>query len=581
MMQPSVSLDLGPIGIAQATLRAAVPDYAEDLMLVPTDAASAIYGDFASPLAFSLARAYKKSPQIIAEEISSRINTNSSIVQATAVNGYINLSLAPQIWQEALRTILAEQSQYGKQNIGQGAWVNVEYVSANPTGPLHAAHARGAILGDVIANLLEAIGYRVVREYFINDAGQQIRVLVNSILYRCQALSLQKEVVIPEGMYPGLYVQDIAQALMQHYPDWKQRSYDDIARFSVDFMMKDIRQDLDSLGIHHDIFVSEQHLHDEQSVDAVIELLRQKDLVYRGTLPPPQGQENNDWIAEEMLLFRSSRFGDEQDRPLQRPDGLWTYFAGDIAYHMHKHQREYSHMINVWGADHASHVQRMKAAFSALTQKDLEIVVYQMVHFFHQGQLLRMSKRSGNFLALRDVLNLLHKDALRFMMLTKKADTHLDLDVEKIKQQNRENPVFYVQYAYARCCSVMRAAVELFSEQELSSIAEANLELLPQYSLIKILSDWPRQLREAALLREPHRIPIYLHKIAQEFHSLWQKGAHDIQMRFLQKEDLERSRGFMALVQATAYVLAAGLKVLGVSAPSELVDNISSEDAAP
>ncbi len=538
---------------------------------VPSDRPD--HGDYASPVAFSLAKTWRKSPMAIADELSQQLQSHPLIAGATGVGGYVNITLKPSVWKEVLQDILMAGETYGHQTWGQNATINVEYVSANPTGPLHAAHARGAVFGDVVANLLQAVGYRVVREYYINDAGQQVIRLAETVVCHCQALEQNQEAIIPDGLYPGAYGQEIAKDFLAvSGPNWKNQSLWEIAQFAVRKMMEDIQGVLHDLGIFHTVFTSEKALQMAGCLDKMKDLLVEKDLVYSGFLPQPIGREDPDWVPESLMLFRSTRFGDDQDRVLQRSDGAWTYFANDIAYHHDKVRRNVDHMIDVWGADHASHVQRMTGAIQAITGQNLEVLVFQMVHFLHNGVALKMSKRAGNFVLLRDVLSMIDRDVLRFMILTKKADTHLELDIAKMQEQSKENPVFYVQYAHARCCSVLRAAREYFSSDELAPSALANVDFSHwmDWSLVKLLADWPRQVSEAARHREPHRIPNYLHKVAHAFHGLWQKGNQDSDMKLVQPQNLPATRAAMALVQATAMVMASGLHILGIEPKQEL-----------
>lgn len=530
------------------------------------------HGDFSSAVAFSLAKIWKKSPMAIAQQLCADLSKYDFIEGAEALAGYVNIRVQKSLWEEELRYILRAGTTYGHQQWGQGAGVNVEYVSANPTGPLHAAHARGAVFGDVVANLLHAVGYKVTREYYINDAGQQVLRLAETVLCHCKALERGETAVIPEGLYPGAYGQDIGRAFLEAYPDtWQDQSLETIATFGVREMMGDIQEVLQNLGVFHTVFTSEKALQRAGLLEKMEDLLRKKDLVYFGLLPQPVGREDPHWVPTPLKLFRSSAFGDDQDRVLQRKEGDWTYFANDIAYHWDKARRKTEVMIDVWGADHASHVQRMHGAVEAVSGKNLEVLLFQMVHFLHNGVALKMSKRSGNFVLLREVLEMIDPDVLRFMILTKKADTHLELDILKMQEQSNANPVFYVQYAHARCCSVLRAAKKELSEQACTpeALAEVPFDPTMDWTLVKLLADWPRQVSEAALHREPHRLPNYLHRVAHALHGLWQRGNQDPSMKLI-SDDGDKTRSSMALIQATALVMASGLRLLGIAPKEEL-----------
>ncbi len=529
-------------------------------------------GDLSTSFAFTLAKKERCSPHLMAQDLATKLQGHPDVQplveKVVAQGGYVNVFLRPLVWQEILLEILRQQHNYGHQTRMRCEKVNVEYVSANPTGPLHAAHARVALMGDVIANLLKALGYEVVREFYMNDAGVQIDTLIQSISCHIKALSEGKQAIIPAGCYPGTYLEDLAREFLAQGQDLTN-----LKALTLSAMMEDIQRDMESLGIFHDVFTSERALHQAGQLESMLQRLQEKELAMIGVLPPPQGQEDNHWKPEPLLLFRSSLFGDEQDRPLQRADGSWTYFAGDLAYHWDKIKRGYGILIDVWGADHASHVERMQYALKALTGKDLEVVICQMVHFSDQGVPLKMSKRAGTFLTLRDVLALIGVDALRFMLLTKKAESHLNLDIERMKEQTKDNPVFYVNYAYARCCSVLRAASSYFSPKELTPLAlreQANLSLLDDFSLVKILSEWPHQLQQAAVLREPHRIPTFLMRLAHGFHAVWQKGNAEGSMRFLQSDNLAQTYANLALLQAVAFVLESGFNLLGVTLKKEM-----------
>jgi arginyl-tRNA synthetase len=512
-------------------------------------------------------------PQNIAQKLASACSQIDGIDQVAAVGGYVNIWLAPRHWHDVLRSVLTCPLKTDGKGAESGSKVLVEFVSANPTGPLHTGHVRGAILGDTIARLLQAVGHQVTREYFINDAGNQMEILARTVRLHCQALESGTTPDIPQGYYPGAYVQDIARAFMQsHKSDWQNADSKTLRAFAMRFMMREIQQDLDRIGVTFDVLTSEQAMIGAGWDQKATQILRDQGFVHKGILEKPLGHETSDWQPEELVLFRSTAFGDDQDRALYRADGSPTYFCADVGYHSAKLARGYKNLINIWGADHASHVQRMKSAVKALSGQELEVQVCQMVHFYSHGQLLKNSKRAGTFVTLADLLDQIDPDVLRFMMITKKADTHLDLDMQVMQDQSKDNPVFYIQYAHARCCSVLRENARLFGENALlpQALAHADLGLLEELDLIRILADWPRQLQEAAQAREPHRIAAYLHQVAHQFHALWNKGNAQSHLRFVHPDNQALSMAASALVQATALTLAAGLGVLGIKAKSEL-----------
>jgi arginyl-tRNA synthetase len=555
-----------------ALIRDALPEDVKDIDISLMPAGRPEWGDLSCAVALGLARHLRQSPQAIAQDVCNRLSGHEDIVCAHAVGGYINITLGNHMWHDVLRAILNQGTQYGHHDFGKGKSVNVEYVSANPTGPLHAAHARGAILGDALANLLASVGYDVVREYYINDAGQQIAVLGRTVLCHCQAIADCTTAIIPEGLYPGTYARDIAVSLMDQYPDYTALSFDFVCGFAVRILLSQIQDDLESVHLYHDLLTSERALQRTGIMDRMLAALRDKDLVYKGTLPPPKNAKGKPWQPEPLLLFKASNFGNEDDCALQNHQGQWTYFAGDLAYHWDKVQRGYNTIIDVWGADHASHVKRMQVALQALAGKSVDVAVVQMVHFSQEGKPLKMSKRAGTFVTLRDVLDMIDPDVLRFMMLTKKADTHLKLDIQEMKEQGKSNPIFYIQYAYARCCSVLRHAADCFGQEHVTADAlkTSSFERLQDLSLAKVLADWPRQVQEAACSREPHRLTTYLYTVAQIFHGLWQKGNQDAGHRFIQSHDKHHSLALVALAQCAAFVIGSGLSILGIRPRKEL-----------
>lgn len=545
-------------------------------------------GDLCTNSAFLLAPLLRTKPQIISEKICGMLLEHPYVKEAWAVQGFSNLRLTPAFWQESVRQILTAGKKYGHSSQHHGQAINVEFVSANPTGPLHGGHGRICVVGDTIANLLEAVGYTVTREYYINDAGQQIRILAQSVYWHYEALLLQKEVSIPEGFYPGSYIIPIAQELVAeegdkwlHTPQTQWEKY--FSSYAIKNLLRSIKEDLKLLGVNHTVFTSEADLQKNGVVIEAIDILTAAGLTYMGH--PPQKyhttQEETSMKgdlkdAPPCLLFASTKFGDDQDRVLRKSNGEWTYFAGDVAYHLDKFRRGFTKQINIWGADHGSHVLRTKSAVDTVTEKkaNLEVILCQIVHFFHNNQPIKMSKRDGTFLTLREILQGIDVDAFRFFMITKKSDTHMEINLEVLKEKSKENPVFYVHYAHARCCSVLKAAEEMFSSEELSmeGLCDAPLDQFGQeeYEVLCIAIDFPRQVYHAAMAREPHRLATFLQRLAYAFHSLWQKGKGSNTLRFLQADQRPLSHGRMALLRCIASILASGLHILGISPKEEM-----------
>jgi arginyl-tRNA synthetase len=480
--------------------------------------------------------------------------------------------------------VLEQGAAYGQSAIGKGEAVNIEYVSANPTGPMHVGHTRGAVFGDALANLLEFAGYAVTREYYINDAGAQVDALARSAYLRYREALGEDIGQIPEGLYPGDYLKPVGRALADQHgkdllamPEAKRLAI--VRAAALQSMLALIEDDLAALGIHHDVFFSERSL-SEGARDEIAETmadLEAKGLIYQGRLPPPKGKLDEDWEDREQLLFRSTEFGDDQDRPLIKADGSYTYFAGDLAYHRDKFKRGFRTMIDVWGADHSGHIKRMKAALAALTEKqaELDIKICQLVRLFRAGEPVKMSKRAGTFVTLREVVDEVGAGPVRFMMLYRKNDAPLDFDFAKVTEQSRDNPVFYVQYAHARASSVLRNVSEAFPDLDLEegALARSDLRRLTdeaEIALIRRLAQFPRLVEAAAAAHEPHRIGFYLHDLAGDFHGLWNRGKDLPQLRFIYESDRELTRARVALVAATKRVLASGLGILGVQAMHEL-----------
>ena len=542
----------------------------------PRDAA---HGDIATNAAMVLAKAAARKPRDIAEQLLARLKGNSDVVDgAVAGPGFINLKLTDAFWRERLRDCLKAGATYGDSNLGKGEAVNVEYVSANPTGPLHVAHARGAVVGDALANLLHKAGFAVTKEYYINDAGAQVDKLGQSTYLRYQeALGLPIG-AIPDGLYPGEYLKDIGARIAERdgrkwleQPEsaWLPAMRD----FAIELQMADIKHDLDTLGVRMDRFSSERALVESGAVDRAFEALTKQGLIYQGRLEPPKGKTPDDWEDREQTLFRATQFGDEVDRPLKKSDGSWTYFANDIAYHYDKHLRGFNDMIDVWGADHGGYVKRMKAAVSAITagKGALDVKLCQLVRVLKNGELVRMSKRAGTFVTLSDLLEEVGPDVVRFTMLTRKNDAAFDFDLVKATEQSRDNPVWYVQYAYARTLSVVRQATAAYiSFQRYESAPLERLTDAGELALIRLIAQWPRQVEAAAAAHEPHRIAFYLYDLAAAFHSHWTRGREETGLRFVIEGDEGLTQARLALVKAINFVIESGLKVFGVKPVEEM-----------
>jgi len=555
----------------------------EGVTLEPPKDAS--HGDLATNAAMVLAKPANLAPRALAERIIPLVASDPNIARAEIAGpGFINLTLKTSFWPRVLRMVLEQGDAYGRSAIGRGRVVNVEYVSANPTGPMHVGHCRGAVFGDALASLLASAGYDVTREYYVNDAGAQVDALARSAYLRYREALGEDIGAIPEGLYPGDYLKPVGEALAaQHGKELlalPEAEWLPIVRqAALTAMLAMIEGDLAELGIRHDVFFSERSLTEgpRDEVAETIADLKAKDLIYTGSLPPPKGKVDEDWEDREQLLFRSTAFGDDMDRPLVKSDGSYTYFASDIAYHRDKFRRGFNTMIDVWGADHSGHVRRMKAALAALTggEADLDIKLCQLVRLFRGGEPVKMSKRAGTFVTLRDVVEEVGSGPVRFMMIYRKNDAPLDFDFVKVTEQSRDNPVFYVQYAHARACSVLRNVRDVFPDLDLggSALARSDLDRLAdeaELALIRKIAQFPRLVEGAAEAHEPHRIGFYLYDLAAEFHGLWNRGKDSPQLRFIYETDRELTRARLALVAATRQVLASGLGILGVSAMQEM-----------
>ena len=540
-------------------------------------------GDITTNAAMVLAKPAGLKPRDLAEKLAGRLEAVESVVETEIAGpGFINIRLDHAFWQDRLKEILSAGPAYGDSELGKGESVNVEYVSANPTGPLHVAHARGAVVGDALASLLEKAGFEVTREYYVNDAGAQVDALSRSAYLRYREALGETIDEIPEGLYPGDYLKPVGEALAKRDSDkWLDANEDawlsEVRDFAVATIMEGVRDDLAALGIEFGTFTSENSLVQKGAVDGVFKDLEEKGLVYTGVLEPPKGKEPDDWEPRPQTLFKATDFGDEVDRPLKKSDGSWTYFATDMAYHLDKFQRGFKTMIDVWGADHGGYVKRMKAAVEAVTggQGDLDVKICQMVRLSKGGEPVRMSKRAGAFVTLRDLIGEVGRDVVRFMMLTRKNDSQMEFDLEKALEQSRDNPVFYVHYAHARCRSVMRNAAEEYGDDKITphQLSGADLGLLSDPSelgVIRVMAAWPRMVESAAEAHEPHRIAYYLNDLATQFHVLWNKGNDDAKLRFIVADNEPITMARLALVQGVATVIASGLQVFGVAPVEEL-----------
>jgi arginyl-tRNA synthetase len=546
----------------------------------------AAHGDMATNAAMVLAKDAGKKPRELAEKIAEKLRADDLVDKVDVAGpGFINLTLKPGAWLDALRAAVRLGDRYGASTIGGDAPVNVEYVSANPTGPMHIGHCRGAVFGDALANLLDFTGYKVTAEYYINDAGAQVDVLARSAFLRYREALGEDIGAIPEGLYPGDYLKPVGAALAAEYGDTLRTQPEAqwlpvVRAKAIDMMMTAVRADLAALNVTHDVFYSERSLV-AGGVDRVaetIDWLRQRGLVYQGRLRPPKGAPVEDWEDREQTLFRSTQFGDDVDRPLMKSDGSYTYFASDIAYHADKIGRSFRTLIDVWGADHGGYIKRMLAAVKALSggKTELDVKLIQLVKLLRAGEPVKMSKRAGEFVTLREVVDEVGRDAVRFMMLYRKNDAVLDFDLAKVIEQSRDNPVIYVQYGHARGQSVFRNAKAAFADlpDDMASLAgTAELSRLSdpaELALMRRIALYPRVIESASLAHEPHRIAFYLFDLASEFHALWTLGNSAPYLRFIIQNDRQTTVARLVLVQGVVTVLASGLKLLGVEAPNEM-----------
>ncbi|MFT4792616.1 MAG: arginyl-tRNA synthetase [Paracoccaceae bacterium] len=556
----------------------ALPDGLDLTNITVEPTREAAHGDMATNAAMVLAKAAKKKPREIAEALAPLLSADPRVTEVEIAGpGFINIRLQPSVWAGAARAALVAGTDYGRSTMGAGRRVNVEYVSANPTGPLHVGHARGAVFGDALAGLLDFAGWDVTREYYINDGGAQVDVLARSAYERYREVhGLEPE--IAEGLYPGDYLIPVGQALKDQFGDTLLNKPEEdwlaeVRVIATEMMMDMIRADLAGLRVTMDHFFSEKALYGTGLIEKALKSLEDRGLIYVGTLPPPKGKLPEDWEARPQTLFKSTEFGDDVDRPIKKSDGSWTYFAPDIAYHYDKVQRGYDLLIDVFGADHGGYVKRMKAAVSALSDRKvpLEIKLCQLVKLYKNGEPFKMSKRAGTFVTLRDVVDEVGPDVARFTMLMRKNDAPLDFDFAKALEQSKDNPVFYVQYAHARAKSVLRTGVA--AGADLSALAAADLSSLThpaQIELMRKLAEWPRMVESAALHQEPHRIAFYLHELASDFHAHWNRGKDEPALRYVQEGDPTGNMDRLAMVEAVAVVISAGLGILGVTPLHEM-----------
>jgi arginyl-tRNA synthetase len=562
--------------VAEGTLPEGL-DFGNVTVEPPRDAG---HGDIATNAAMVLAKPAGQKPREIAEALAGRLGADPRVSGAEVAGpGFLNLRLAPVVWQGLVARVIRDGKSYGRSDLGQGAKVNVEFVSANPTGPMHVGHVRGAVFGDALAALLDFAGHAVTREYYINDGGAQVDVLARSAYERYrEANGLDPE--IREGLYPGDYLIPVGEALKQKYgasliDKGEQVWLAELREFATEAMMEMIRADLALLGVHMDVYSSEKALYGTGKIEAAIDRLHDMGLIYDGVLEPPKGKLPEDWEPREQTLFRSTAHGDDVDRPVKKSDGAWTYFAPDIAYHYDKVERGFDQLIDVLGADHGGYVKRLKAVVAALSdgRVPLDVKLIQLVKLYKNGEPFKMSKRAGTFVTLRDVVEQAGADVTRFMMLTRKNDAPLDFDFAKVLEQSKDNPVFYVQYAHARVCSVIRKATEAGIACDDATLAAADLSRLDhpaEMELARRIAEWPRLVEIAARGHEPHRVAFYLYDLAADLHTHWNRGNDDTNLRFVQEGEVETSQAKIALARAVAVVISAGLGILGVTPAEEM-----------
>lgn len=566
-------------------LAAQFPDLAPELLarVVVEPPRDPAHGDLSTNAAMVVAKPMGRNPREVAAAMAAHFAADPDVTSVDVAGpGFINFRLADAVWHRVLRSVAVAGEDFGRADIGRGERVNVEYVSANPTGPMHVGHTRGAVFGDALASLMAWSGYDVTREYYINDAGGQITILAQSTLLRYRE-ALGETVEIPPGLYPGDYLVPVGQALKAEFGtsllDKPEAEVLPLVKERVlAAMMELIKADLAKLNIHHDVFFSERTLHGQGGdIDTTLDWLRREGMVYQGRLEPPKGKTPEDWEDREQTLFRATDYGDDTDRALIKSDGSYTYFAADIAYHRNKYLRGFKHMVNVLGADHSGYVKRLGAAVKAVShgEADIDVRICQLVRLLKNGEPFKMSKRSGDLVTLADVVDEVGPDATRFMLLFRRNDAAMDFDFALVKEQTRDNPVFYVQYAHARACSVFRTAARDMPGLDVSAaaLASAEIELLSDpadLELIRLVGAWPRTVAAAAIAHEPHRVAFYAHELAAAFHGFWAKGGADNRLRFVNLDNPRLTLARLALVDAVRQVIRNALGILGVNAPDQL-----------
>jgi len=538
------------------------------------------HGDIATNIALLSSKILNKNPKKIAADIIILIKKNEYIYEAKIAGpGFINLYLDKAIFYECCRKVLCYKNKYGKSNYGNLEKVNIEYVSANPTGPMHIGHARGAVYGDSLANLLEYVGYNITREYYINDSGQQIVNLAKSVYLRYLEILNNKKEIFKDDLYPGEYLIPVAQNIINNYGD-KFLNCDEIAwldtfkKISISSMMDLIKDDLSSINIHHDVFTSEEFLKSNGFIEKVVKILNENNMIYEGVLDPPKGLKKEDWKSRPQLLFKSTAFGDDVDRPLKKSDNSWTYFAADAAYHYEKFLRNYSSIINIWGADHGGYIKRIEGIIKSFSSSTInfDVKLCQLVNLKSDGKPVKMSKRAGNFVTMKSVVDSVGADVLRFIMLTRKNDAPLDFDILKVQEQSKDNPVYYVQYANIRINSLYKKAINLGIDLN-EDIDNIDFELLDntfELNLIKIVSKWPRQVEAAAKANEPHRITFYLNDLASAFHYSWSLGNTNSELRYIVEDNIKLTTARLSLAKIVKIILFSGLSIIGVKPAEDL-----------